>query len=385
MEITGIGQDLLLNRLTTKRIAVWRLIRLDDFRMRLCIFYSDFQTVRDLAEVTQCEVSEYKYEGIKEDICRVIVRPILWCGMLLALGLVLIGQNYLLFYEITGTETVSKGEVLQNLVSLGVDVGVRGAYLDPKWIKDHMLSLMPQLQWITVTQNGCKAQVVVRERPEKPLLEKRGYANIISRCDAIIAEQSVLRGQAMKARGDSVLKGEMLVSGVVNLDKVFSVVYAKAEIYGNTKHIIEVVIPDYCFVKTQLGKPKQCFWLEIANKRIKLFGNSRISGASCDKMIKSKTVTLPGGSYLPISLVVEYYRSFEALKTRLSVLEAEKLAREYALDYLNQKMIAGEILEEKIKTVHQNDAYYIKIVAQCREMISETVEGKWNKEDFGND
>lgn len=386
MTITGAAPDLVLNRLSAKKIAFWEPVRINDFTVRFCVFRRDVEAVTILVERSSCDVADRCDVGVAERLDDLLRRPVLLLGTMACILLILICQNHLLFFEVNGTQTVSPQKVIRILDELGVDVGVFGPSIKPKWIKDHVLNIVPEFQWITVTQNGCKAQVVVREREKAPeRLNRRGYANVISSRDAIITEQSVLMGQPLKKVGDTVLKGEILVSGIVDLEKIFSVVYAQAEIYGRTWHKKEAMIPEDHFVKIDLDTRSNCYWLQIGKRRIKIFGNSRISHIDHDKIIKRSSLALPGGAVLPISLITEVSVDYEKSVGKLSLEEAESLAKRYALDKVSSEMRAGKILNEESDIVHDTGRYHYSTVMECQEMIAMTVEGKWNEEDLKND
>ncbi len=386
MTITGAAPDLLLNRLSDKKIAFWEPVRINDFSVCFCVFRRDVEAVTVLVEGSSCDVSDRCDIGIAERVDDLLRRPVLLLGTMACILMILICQNHLLFFQVSGTQNVSPQKVIRILDELGIGVGVLGPEVKPKWIKDHVLNIVPQFQWITVTQNGCKAQIVVREREQAPeRLNPRGYANVISSRDAIITEQSVLMGQPLRKVGDTVLKGEMLVSGIVDLEKIFSVVYAQAEIYGRTWHRKEVMIPEDHFEKIDLGTQSNCYWLEIGKRRIKIFGNSRISHADHDKIIKRSRLTLPGGVVLPVSLITEVSTDYEKSIGKLSAEEALSLAKSYASDKVSGEMHAGRILKEKSDIVRETGRYHYSTVMECQEMIAVTVEGKWNEEDLKND
>lgn len=386
LTVVGAVPDLILNRLSVRRIAFWDPIRIDAFTVCLCVYRRDVETVIALVENSSCELTERYDIGLFERLDDLLRRPILLLGVLTCLLLILISQDRLLFFQVSGTQDISPQKVIRILDELGIGVGTRGTDVKPKWIKDHVLNMVPELQWITVTQNGCKAQVIVREREKAPeRLGRRGYANVISACDALITKQSVLMGQPLKKVGDTVLKGEMLVSGIVDLEKVFSVVYAQAEIYGRTWHKKDIVIPEMHGLKTELDRSSNCYWLQFGKRRIKIFGNSRISHADHDKIVKQHSLTLPGGLVLPVCVITEVLTDYEMTSEKLAPEEAEELARSYAWCEVSRQLPAGQILQEEGNLVQGFGRYHYSTVMECQEMIAITVEGKWNKEDLKND
>lgn len=386
MLIVGTGIDRLLNRLGKERIPFWNLQWVDDYTLSICIFVKDETYLQHLSEAMAFEIREKRYAGTKEAIKRLLHRPMLLLGILLPLLAIMICQNYLLFFNVSGTEHISASEILRALEQIEIDVGTFGADISPKWIKDHMLSLMPSLQWITVTQNGCKANVVVRERLDTPeISHRKGFANIVAAKPAMITQQSVYEGQKLKENGDFVLEGELLVSGVVDLEKKYTIVQAQAEIYGKTWYNKSIIMPEICLSKEQNGRSSRCVWIEIGKRRIKILGNSRIYDADCDKMISRKNMTLPGGYVLPVSLLVERYCSYETETLATANAAAQEYLWNYAKRSVSSALCAGEILNCTGSVVCTDGSYRLKAVFTCHEMIAQTVKGKWNEEDFFHD
>ncbi len=385
LEIHGAEPDRVLNRLTKERIPFWSLKHLDLLTVEICVFQCDMSRIQEIAANLSCEVSKITKTGFIRSI-QGLFRPVLVSGVFAMLLVLFAIPNFLLFFHVRGNNTVSASEILRHLEGLGVGFGTIGSQVDPQWIKDHMLNSLRQLQWITVTQNGCLAQVVVRERPETPnVIDRRGFANVIATQSGMITDQSILAGQALKKPGDIVLKGEMLVSGVVDLERVYAMEYAQAEIYAKTWRKTEIVTPSKVLKKTGWKDTRHCIWLEIGKERIKIFGNSGIYTNACDKMISRKTLSLPGGYQLPVALMIETVMSLETEQSRLDKSYAADLLTKCAVDAAMSDMQAGEILRNEWSMTEEWGVYRLDSVLECHEMIAKTVEAKWNEEDFTDD
>lgn len=381
--ITGASADRFINQLSELRIPFWGIEWIDEFSLWISVFPKDEARVLLAANRTLCNVELLNQVGASEALRGVFSRYVFLVGVAACLCTVLFFQNFLLFYDVSGNVTVSDDAILRGLESIGIGVGTLGADLNPKWIKDHMLELFPQLQWVTVTQNGSCANVVVRERPQTPMLsDRRVLANVIASKAGMITEQYILEGQALKQPGDLVEAGEMLVSGVVDLETRFSIVRAKAEIYAKTWYNKDIAIPEKCLNKCTDGTSSWCLWLEIGKRRIKIFGNSGISHTDCDKMINRKILTLPSDVKLPVSLLIEHFDAYDAVSANNSAADAQQMAMTYAETVLHDNMIAGEILHSDSTVVRADGVFRVKASFACQEMIAKTVEGKWNKEDY---
>lgn len=69
---------------------------------------------------------------------------------------------------------------------------------------------------MSINIKGVRAEVVVRESPKKPKIEDLTIpADVVAERDGVILEIGAKRGKKMVKNGDAVLKGEVLISGLV--------------------------------------------------------------------------------------------------------------------------------------------------------------------------
>ena len=235
LRITGASPQWMMNRLAEKGIAFWDVCWLDPFTLRLCVFKKDREKAERCAAKAMCDCILEEEKSFSESVSGLKKRPLLIISALIAIIIITVLPQYVLFYQVVGNETVETEAILRALDEIGVGFAVRGTQIKPQWIKDHVLNMIPDLEWITVTQNGCRAQVIVRERTHRPATKTRkGLANVIATQSGIITEQSVYAGQPLYKEGDTVNKGDVLVSGLVDLERTYAVERAKAEIYART-------------------------------------------------------------------------------------------------------------------------------------------------------
>ena len=386
MEICGASPGWALNRLTQAKIAFWDVIWLDALTLRLKVFRGKEKKTAALAQQAMCECRTVERGGLIQSLHGLRFRPVLLTMLLLDLLCVLVLPCFLFFFSVEGNETVPEQLILRELEAAGVNFGTYGPSIYPRSVKDHMIHALPRLQWVTVFQHGCRATVVVREREEIPQTQtKKGLANVVATQGGVITQQAVFVGQAQYQVGDTVAKGDVLVSGVVDLERTYLLERAHAEIFARTWREICVCTPSNYREKQDYGRPNRCIWLILGDRRIKIFGNSGISYDSCDKMINTKTMTLPQGLQLPLSLEMETFYPYSPAEKELGKEAAEVLLAEYALADAKGRMQAGEILDHRHKIEKKGGLYRMEAVLECHEMIARTVEAKWNNEDFVND
>ncbi len=378
LEIKGASPGWALNRLTAARIPFWRVVWRDSFTLEVCVLLRDRERAEQAVAGAMCDCRLVEKIGLRWSVGGLLRRPVLLVMLALSFLAVSVIPNFVLFYSVSGNETVPEEAILRELQTLGVGFGTFGPSIKPQWIKDRMLNILPLLQWITVTQNGCRAEVIVRERPAPAETEeRRDFANVIATQSGVIVKQSVLAGQAMYQVGDVVEKGDLLVSGIVDLERTYAVEHAKAEIYARTWRTKDILIPNEYGEKVYTGAHWTCVWLTIGEKRIKIFGNSGISATACDKMIEMKRLSLPGGLEFPVSLTVETFLPYEMETGTLAEPAAQLLLTDYAERAARQDMVAGEILKSQFVLMERDGCYRLSSTLECQEMIAKTVKADW--------
>ena len=386
LSLAGADPAWALNRLAAERVPFWAIEWEDAFTVQITVPRSQVRRAISAIEGAMCQAKVLSRRGLPGRVRQILHRPVLLAFLIFNLLLVLILPQFVLFYQVTGNETVPEEQILRALSDLGVGFGTFGPDIKPLWIKNHILNEIPELQWITVTQNGCCAQVVVRERVEEPETEnQKGYGHVVATQSGLVTEMSVLSGQALCQVGDTVLAGERLVSGLVDLERTYTLTQAKAEIYARTWRKGEVVTPSVYLQKTPTGDTFHCLWLEVGGRSIKIFGNSGILVDDCDKMVERKPLTLPGGLELPVTLVVETYVPYERHPAKLSQLDAQLLLEQSAEDVVKEDMVAGEILGEDSTLTLRGGVYTLRWEMECHEMIAKSVELDYSEEDFAHD
>ena len=371
LEITAAAPELVLNRLTREQLPFWGLLRKDPFTVEITVRRRDLEAAE---KWVTCAMGESK-------LLRETGLPVLLRGLrhrkafAAAVGLILVfayvSTLFVWCIRVEGNETVPDQAILRELAELGIGFGTWGGNITPQELKNQMLNRIPQLEWLTVNKDGGLATVVVRERSEVPaVIDRRVVTNLVASQDCLITEMEVLSGGAACQPGDTVREGELLISGYQDLEFCTRVTRALGEVYGRTWRQQNVVIPAEVFRKTDSEGTKRRFSLLIGKKRINLYGDSGISGDTCDKMIVYHTLTLPGGYTFPLTLVEERTteRTLEAETLLLS--EVETTLRDGTEQAVMDDMIAGEILGDNLRIRREGSLYRLTGTYECHEMVA---------------
>lgn len=301
-------------------------------------------------------------------------------GAMAVLLFFLLAPSRVWFVRVEGASAVPEEEILRAAVECGVRFGARAKDIRSERVKNRMLSLVHELEWTGVNFSGGVATICVRERaPAGPVEDHSRPTNVVASRPGVIVSMSVLGGQAACKEGQSVLEGQLLISGLIDCNTHTQVTHADGEVYALTRHVRRAIYPAQWQEKTYSGREKRTVSLVLGRKRIKLFGNSGISTAGCDKMVSVWNLTLPGGYALPLRVETVTLRPYDAGACAADGRQAETVLRQFCRRCTEDDMIAGEILKSTGAMKALPGAFCLEAEFDCREMIARQKNLYWSE------
>lgn len=385
LEVVGAYPERFLNALAAENILFWGTESVDQTALRLKIHARDWKRAQALAARLLCEVTVEKREGLPFFLARVRRRYALLVGLCFSAAAVLFFSQFILTVEVEGNETVPTAVILAELRRQGVRPGVFGPALDEGALAQAALLNLKDLSWMAINLRGTRAQVLVRERaPKPPLEDSRIPADVVAEATGIILHFETWNGRALFQEGDTVVAGEVLISGWVPVkvpeysqitDAGGRAVRSEGRIQARTWRTLTDSLPLETQVKERTGREKRFYALDLLGKRVNFYRNTGISFAEYDKITEVHPLTLPGGRTLPFRLVVETVRETERLSAPIDKEGAARMLE----GQLRRRLAAligaeGEVLKSEVSVVEERGLLTVRLLAECREEIGKTVE-----------
>ncbi|MGI5970961.1 MAG: sporulation protein YqfD [Oscillospiraceae bacterium] len=350
-------------------IDFWDVHKLDEFTIRLNMREHGFERAKKLPG--SFEVRAAQKRGFPFFLRKFKKRYALLATLALCLLGIFTMSRFIWHIEVSGNENVGTGEIITALREMGVKVGCLASGVKSYNIRNRILVEIPELIWLTVNVHGSRAEVIVRERIEKPEITPiDAPADVIAGKGGIIMEMRVLAGTPKVSVGQTAARGDMLVSGTLTntlLEERF--VRAIAEVKARTWYTLKAVIPMTVTEKVYTGAEKTRRSLIFGETRINLYFDSSNSFASCDKIITVKQGDLFGLMVLPVTLVTERESEFRPAPRRLKEAEAKKLLRDGLAAEL-MKLIDGKINKIDIEYKEEDGLMTAVLRAECLEDIA---------------
>ena len=334
----------------------------------------DWKALRQAGRNLDCAFSVMGVEGAPYFLLRFRHRQVLAVGLAAcALGLFL-GSFFIWEFQVEGNETVPTERILRALEKNGVGLGTFGLSLNGEDIRNHVLLDVPELSWIAVNVSGCRASVQVRERTPPPvMIDRREPSNLVARRAGLVKNVQTIGGVACVVPGSAVTEGQILISGVEDTDTVGARVLAGlGKVEARTWYDFTASMPLTVLEKRYTGKEKTGVSLIFGSRRIKFFSNSSIDGTEYDKITSRHPLNLLGVP-LPVTVVTETWRFYEAVPRARTAAEAEKAAEALLTAQLREQVEPyGEVKSTLCSSRQRGNTLVVTLSAECLEEIGKT-------------
>ena len=372
IEVCGAYVEGLLNAAALEAVELWDIECVDCYTLRMNVYEPDYLRLQALAEKCMCEVKTISARGGSRDR-KLIKRRLPLLAFLLLSALLLFASSLFVWeIEVVGNERLSRGQVLRALSRSGVDLGTYRYSVSADLVRSSMMQQLPELGWMTVNISGSRAVAVIVERQEKPeIYAQSDPADIVASKTGIIQNISVENGKLVVSRGQSVLEGELLVSGVMDsLTNGSKFVRAKAKVTAETWHELSAVCPAEEEVKEPGILSRNRFAVVFGKRRINLYFDSGKAIDECDKIIHEYKVGVDGLFALPVTIVREELIPYDT--ELMPAYDRQAMAGQLEEELLEN--VEGEVLSQSFSEGESGGLYVLTLRSHCLEDIALAVD-----------
>ena len=255
------------------------------------------------------EYTESECLGLLGAYRRIKNKPLVFTAVFVALLITLLSSSVVWDVRIDGNERLADTEIERELERCGLEVGRPWWSLERSRIENELLSSCGDIAWININRRGSVAYVTVVEKEnvgENISESTGGYANIVASADCVIEEITVKRGVAVVKQGDTVRRGDLLISGALPEEAGGGFCFAEGTVTGRRSDTVSVAVEREYEKKSEKSKKIASLAIKIFNFSANIFKNYGNSGDECDIIKEIKTFSLFGKAPLPLCISVEY-------------------------------------------------------------------------------
>ena len=374
--VTGRSIERFINICSKRQILLWDIVRNDNDSAVMKSCPAGFRLMRTAAKKSGCRVRIRKKCGWPFFIGRFKKRKGFKAGLFLFIAILSLSTSIIWDIEITAENPEIVPQVMNVLNMEKIGRGSFKAGLNPKEIASRIVLNVDGIAWAGVEIRGVKLLVSIEDSIEKPpLINSNESFDVVAKRDGLITIFEVYAGTAKAKEGDTVKKGQLLISG--KLESKYPEfgardVHALGRVIARTWYeSSQPVSPQYT-QRLRSGRSHEAYYVKFLDWKWKLPGKRNGFGIS-EVSAYDRTLAGPFGLKLPIGLTVE--TSFEIIERQVSLTpeEAVSIAEEMARTELSRCLPPDcKVVDEKVKQISTDgNPTHIQVVLECEENIAE--------------
>lgn len=341
----GEFSEKILNLAANNRITVWdtKLIKKG---IETSISVKDFKRLPDILRHSGIRVHILKRYGLPFKTFKNRKRIGLVAGVLLFFVFLKFMSGFIWMVDVVGNQKVEEKEILQVCEILGIKSGIRKNKLNTKIEREKLLLELDSLAWASLNVEGCLLTINVSEI-KKGAEDNGCCCNLKSKADGIIKKVDVTSGNCVVRVGDTVKKGDVLVSGILEKATGTQFVHSAGVIMAETERSITVSGKYKDTLTEENGEKKVKRVFQFFNIKIPVFLGTEQK--SYNSSITEKELSLFGRN-LPIKVYSKEFRFTDKYERNLSKESLTKILYSRLEKQLKKEKIENyEIKSQEIK------------------------------------
>jgi len=372
--VEGYFIEKFINICTNRRILLWDIRVHKDRLVTMRVSIEGFKKIRPVARKTKCRVSILKKVGLPFILNRYRNRKAFFIGGIFFIILMFVLTSFVWSVEIYGNRDIPAEVIEALLAENGIKAGVLKYRIDTEEAVTNILLELSDIVWVSVEVKGTKVRVDLRERIKAPeIIPKNVPCDVVAKKDGFIKQVIAKQGIEAVGEGDTVKKGQVLISGKIPLkgeDGKFRLVHAMGIVYARTWYGEKEPVITERTDKIPTGRVIRDYTVELFDRKIDIL-KPKIKFENYFVQKKTSKLTIGENFVFPVELTVVSYHEEKIEKTFINEEVAKKLAVESAYRRLSERIPEdAEIVRRNVKFEKKEDGSLVAdVIFECIEDI----------------
>lgn len=376
--VNGYFVEKFMNVCTHRQIFLWDIRRRSVDTLTMKISIAGFRLLRPVAKKTGCRVRVVKKRGLPFILNRYRKRKTFLVGAFLFILLIYAMTSFVWSVDISGNKKLETVFITELLDSCDIKPGVLKYTVDTEKAISYMMLNVKELSWVSINVHGTRVKVQVREGIVPPsLVPKDEPCNVIASKDGIISYIVAEEGYEAVQVGDTVQKGQVLISGkipVKNEKDKYRITHAMGTVKARTWYEAVQPVVTENIEKVRTNRVLNNYTLVFFSKKIGLFHRKAdFESSEMEEIINKVEI---GDLVFPFEIITERFYENKTVTVELSAEEAKDKAASDAYKEIEEELPQNvEIVKKDIKFISDDDeGYIVRITVECNEEIGMTEE-----------
>ncbi len=374
IQLTGFGKDRILKLCQNNDIHLYNLVKINDGYVFL-IDYSKYKLLISFNNKIKADIKVLDKIGLPFFFIKHKKRKVFLLGLIISILCVYYCSNYIWKITITGNETYTNEEIIEEISKNYVKIGTKKSKVNCNELETKLRKQYDNIAWISCQIKGTNLYIDLKETiPQTTIITTKEPCNIVAYKDAVVTDIVTSNGTKVINQGDSVKKNDILISGVVNIkneyDELIETNYTNASgtIYGIVEYNYEDSFDMEQSVKEYTNNTKKSYQIYAGDKYINL--SKKANYSHYDIYSESKQIKLFQNIYLPLGYTEYIYKEYKVKNTVLTRDEAKQIAEKKLVNYIdNLKKKGVSILENNVTISIEGNKCLMSGKIICKEII----------------
>lgn len=358
IEFYGESPERFINMCKHRKMKIWGLESKGN-KYFCCIYAKEFRNLKSLAKKTKVHVRILERHGVGFYLFRYRKRKGFFLGLIIAMILIWGLSRFIWKIDIEGNIGVTDDMLYEYLREENIYHGMRRNDVDCESICKKLRIDFQEIIWVSASLEGTNLNIVIKEGTEvytssNESMEKH---DIVANVDGIIYSMVTRKGAAKVAIGDHVKKGDILVSGILELKNDAGETIKEEQICADADIWIKHSIPYYSkcdnmFREKQYDKSnKVLVGIRVGDVNLRFgFQNKKDNQ---EQLTEYYPIALSDGFILPIEIQFQKTRDYR-LEKKSYTKEMQEIIHKEQYD-----IFCKELLEQGIKIIHEDINNYM--------------------------
>lgn len=364
--IISENPEILLSKIIGSGISVWSVER-KGINIYLNVSFKNYKQIRNIRKniTVKTKVKIIKKYGFPIWVKSFFKRIGVVLGICLVLIINIFMSNFIWIVDVTGIELVDKKEIIRVCNELNIKEGIYSKKIDVYDAAQRIAQQFNEIAWISLNIEGSKLTVNISEASNSD--KDISPTNIIALEDGVIKTVNYISGSKCVEPGQTVRKGEVLISGVETVGDKTKFVVSNGEVLAQTQREFKTQIKK-SFIYEKIKDNKTRCVLEIFGIKIPLYlcGINNSNNSFTDK----QSISIFGEN-IPIGLYKREFLISEESEIKLNDENAKNIAISLFEKEIRKYKIK-ELLRYDLTIRSDSKYYYCKFNAVCIENIGES-------------
>ncbi len=361
---TGIHLEKFLNLCLSHKLYLWNICRPDVNTMFFCVSNRGAALICEFAEKTGTSLLSEEGRGLPVLMKTVKKRRIFLVSAICCFVGIFAASSFIWTVSFDAPDGIDTGEIRSFLKENGLGVGSIRKTVDTTYVSNQIINRFPQVLWANVELSDTNLTVTLVPRTDAPpIVPKDVPANIVAKKNGYIKEITAENGDALVRVGDTVVKDQVLISGLIPSPTVGTrYIHSQGSVRAVTWEEKSYEMKLYEYVKVPTGNEKIHREAELSFLKIPLDFGQSIDFYNYDSIIKEK-------HFLFVTYRKTVFLEYTLKKQERTEEDAIKEATDRFLKELSEQGIEDLISLKTQSEPLSGDCILVTVFAECEEEL----------------